>query len=78
MILHTDDKTTCHEKFQLGDLMVASGQLDCENRCTQNNACNFFFFGEDNLCLIYMYCEERRMVEVDGNTYKKEHRGIYK
>ena len=68
---------SCHEKFRIGDLSVTGNQMECERRCTENQLCKFYFFGENKWCFMFWSCEERRSIETNllGITYEKQRHG---
>ena len=66
---------SCHQKFQMGDLKISNGPIDCEKYCTKNSQCRFYFYGENKWCLIYRGCDEHRNIDNFGITYKKEQHG---
>ena len=64
------DETQCTDDFQIGRVQLDRSQEVCEERCVQASDCSFYFYSNEQVCVLYSKCESGDIHKA-GKTYKK-------
>ena len=67
-----NQKETCEEAFQIGENVQGQGQEVCEENCSSNNECKFYFYSNNGWCNLYSACESTRVTKQSGTTFEKK------
>ena len=64
------DETPCTDDFQIGRVQLKRSQEVCEERCIQASSCSYYFYSNEQVCILYSKCESGDKDKA-GKTYKK-------
>ena len=64
-------KKTCKEDFKIGKAGSVLDRQTCEEKCNKNTGCIFYFYTLGNWCALYSSCNQRRVTNAIGSTFKK-------
>ena len=64
------DESPCTDNFQIGRVQLKRSQEVCEERCIQASNCLFYFYSNEQVCVLYSKCETGDEHKA-GKTYKK-------
>ena len=66
------EKKTCKGTYQIGDNVEGQSLERCEERCDEIDNCKFYFYTNNNWCVLYSACNQTRTPGAEGSTFKKE------
>ena len=64
------NETPCTDDFQIGRVQLKRSQEVCEERCIQASNCSFYFYSNEQVCVLYSKCESGDIHKA-GKTYEK-------
>ena len=64
-------QTTCKDDTVLEHQKLPNEEA-CMAFCNVNFKCNFIFFTDSNICMMYQSCDEMQRTENIGSTYAKQ------
>ena len=60
----------------MGEVMTK--QVECERKCLDESNCQFYFFSENKLCILYSECNKYTKMSHIGRSYHKTGNDIWK
>ena len=71
-----DQTKTCASEYQTpGDNVQVQEAEICEEKCSSNLDCNYYFYSNNGWCNLYSACDTTRTPKQSGSTFRK--RGNY-
>ena len=64
-------KLACHLKGGVKSYPGLESKQKCEEKCDEEERCNFYIWQDDGWCLIYETCDEYRETGTIGSIYAK-------
>ena len=62
-------ETPCTDYFQIGRIQLDRSQEVCEEKCIQASDCSFYFYSNEQVCVLYSKCESGDIYKA-GKTYE--------
>ena len=63
----------CANEFRIGKGTKEALESDCEGKCANDPQCKFYFYSNNNFCILYSKCNKHTKPFYGvGNTYDKK------